>query len=822
MSWETFRAHYLTRMQLADAVLSRARDLQSQQAANLTAKIGQKLDQLAPQLARQLKKLRDNQFHVAVLGLEKAGKSALINAWLGAEILPSRDERCTYTPTEIWSAPSERDQSYEIEYRTPEEFAEELDQKRKAHASLAAAQRQEGQDFRDLDNDLEETRGLEAQIRPLLGRSPEKRSFLDIREIRQDLTRVITDPAYARAVRRIILRTTALRAARDLVFHDVPGFNSPLEMHKQQAQQKIAECDAILYAKDFRSPNREGTEVRMLRFADIEDPAVKAAGKTFVVLTRIDTAEDVQHFRELLESARREWRGIPPDRVLPVCPPALLFRNGAGREEVMRYGPNIVARLAQLGVGDGIDELKRAVQAYIDGERSSLLARRCDRILADLRRVARDLVNQLEERFPEFSGNYQEDGDRRFEIAFNAWWTQEWTRIRKDLGDFYDSKVMPKVGREVDAEPSDNPELTRFRGRYRDLVHGFEAALPSASPDKIQELYKVHGRTGDGRFLPVSAHIAIRKVVHQEAVKHIDGIGRDLAADLNRSIGELTSKMVELLWGIKGIEEALDKDLGPIEPRIEHGVSTLFLRFARPAAEIFLTAPRGVPDRRVSLKERAPDIKALAEFYEGVDPAHKDLEHFLDYGSWRPLSAPPPPPLSASEAGSASRHASPPAFSGVTFRKIEVPGTSKPATPEPEPAPQPREDLARPSGPAADFASILAEIQEDLRALVDYLENSVFTASGFKAYWHQELSRVWKTFEDLEEGKPRLWSALVRHAYDTSVPAVLAAAPQLGEDEGFGYQVAQSLEQLRQALAGLDGPDLQKTEAPTEAPEPSR
>ena len=802
MSWDITRTHYLDKMQGAAALLDRARDLQAHLGADLPPKIGQKLEDLAPQLTRQLTRLRDNQFHVAVLGLEKAGKSALINAWLGAEILPSMDPRCTYTTTEIWSAPENTEQLYMIEYRTPEEFDRELEQKRETAAGLAR-----GHDLQDLENDLEETARLEPKIRPLLGRVPLERSFRDVREIRGELTRTITDPAHARAVRRIVVRTVALRAARDIVFHDVPGFNSPVEMHKQQARQKIAECDAILYAKDFRTPDREGTEVLMLKLADAEDPYIRAAGKTFVVLTRIDSAEDVEHYRQSLDSARRVWQEIPAERVLPVCPPACLFLAGTGREEVMRFGANIVERLKKLGVGDGIAEVKSAVQAYIDNERTTILTRRCDALLADLRKVSRALIDRLEDRYPEFSGNYEELEKRRFDIAFNNWWTGEWKRIRKEIRNLFDLQVRPRIGEELEASPSENADLARFREYYRSLTGGLSASLPSSSQDKIHDLYRDRGVGPDGGFRPVEAHIAIRNELNQEATERIDELGRELSADLSRAVLELTGKIMELLWNIDGVEDELARELGPVEPRIEHGISTLFLRFARPVVEIFLTAPRGVPDRRLRLRERMRDVKALAEFYEGPDAAHKNLEHFLETGVWqRPDSATPPNPPPATMTAAAE--AGPPTGS-QRMQWVPLGGSAAGSTPGNTPMtapaiPSPSPPTAASSfDPADDFDSIFAEVQEDLLALDNYLKNSVFGASGFEPYWHQELSRVWKMFEHLEESHRR-WSAYVRDAYRRGVPAVVAAAPQLGNDAEFDRQVAQSLSQLKQTFMALE------------------
>ena len=50
---------------------------------------------------RMIIKLKKREFTVAIVGLEKAGKSTLANALLNLNVLPEYTERCTYTTTEI-------------------------------------------------------------------------------------------------------------------------------------------------------------------------------------------------------------------------------------------------------------------------------------------------------------------------------------------------------------------------------------------------------------------------------------------------------------------------------------------------------------------------------------------------------------------------------------------------------------------------------------------------------------------------------------------------------------------------------------------------
>ena len=65
------------------------------------ANIQEEMNTLKSDLEDQLQRLQKKIFEIAVVGTEKAGKSSLLNAWIGFELLPSEETRCTYTATEM-------------------------------------------------------------------------------------------------------------------------------------------------------------------------------------------------------------------------------------------------------------------------------------------------------------------------------------------------------------------------------------------------------------------------------------------------------------------------------------------------------------------------------------------------------------------------------------------------------------------------------------------------------------------------------------------------------------------------------------------------
>ena len=61
-----------------------------------------RLQNLKKEAERLKRKLENNEFEIAIVGLEKAGKSTFANALMQkSNLLPTDDQRCTFTSTLI-------------------------------------------------------------------------------------------------------------------------------------------------------------------------------------------------------------------------------------------------------------------------------------------------------------------------------------------------------------------------------------------------------------------------------------------------------------------------------------------------------------------------------------------------------------------------------------------------------------------------------------------------------------------------------------------------------------------------------------------------
>lgn len=734
-TWQETCAKQLTRLEKTSVLSDKLISLSNKTGIDISPEMVQKIEHEHARLNRQLERLRANRFEVAVIGLEKAGKSALLNAWLGQEILPSARERCTFTSTEIWSAQTEQDQLVAIEYYTREEIAKLQEQRQKALAGALLSDKEK----KEIQEDLNDTEKNLNQIYEFTKKGSFKQPFLDIGEISDLLqSAIFKNRAQALAIKRIQLKTVRLRSDRDIIFHDVPGFNSGILMHAEQAIDRLQNCDAIIYAKEMKQPSITGPEKEMLLVADAEDPSLRVSDKVFVVLTQADAMDDQIDFRDTLAKHKTFWANVPERRLLPVCARSHLVEFGIPSDDTLRRSKSAddKNKIKKLGITDGVKELKDAVNFYIDNERTGVLQKRCDSLVNATRAHATEILGKLEPIYGTVAENDRQEDDLLGK-EFNQWWGREWQRIKKDFDMWYSQSIQGRT--EADALGAEHEELAALRSAYDQKIEALLSNLITAQPDELKRIYTAGGTLSmpDAR----EGNYKIREELFREIQKKFETELTDqLAQALQALIDGIVRKIQELLWETEEVRRTLlhsHLDEGIEQARIRHGFQVLFLRFGRVAVEAFIAKPLQARDRLLS--ERAAEIKTLEAFYHGDDKTKQEggLTHYLRYGLWAVLNKAVPTGRSRSAAK---------AVVDAVITEAVTP------TKEPEKATEP-----------TNFDEVVAEINGDLAALQDYLKNSVFYAAGFITYCNQELERIRNRFKEMEDNE-RQWIGIIRTA----------------------------------------------------------
>ena len=230
------------------------------------------------------RKLASNEFEIAIIGLEKAGKSTFANALMGIDILPSMDARCTYTSTSIRYGDSDE---AEVVFYTREEFARNFTDSLKTmgieHAENLDFTTLSLSKYQDLYNSLpvnNYTSNLSADIENIIMHRDTllryigmpKKVFKGAGELEsQELKNFIQNPAYAIAVKEITIRSSMLRDMQNAVIYDVPGFDSPTQMHKEQTIHMMKTCDVIVMIASAEAPSIRGPQVQIFESEVDED-----------------------------------------------------------------------------------------------------------------------------------------------------------------------------------------------------------------------------------------------------------------------------------------------------------------------------------------------------------------------------------------------------------------------------------------------------------------------------------------------------------------------------------------------------------------------
>lgn len=364
-----------------------------------------------------IQKMETRAFEVAVVGLENSGKSSVANALIGIPALPSASVRCTYTTTEIHA--DERDRA-RVEFYTVEEFQqrfrlmlEELgfpDAEKEDFSVLSAAR------FNRIWNDICARDPMKRRlydsttaedVKAILGASTLLRGFLG----RPDLTfegaeallssefqsfitgQIDENDALKRderpfAVKRVTIWSSHLQSMRNIVLYDVPGFNSPTLLHKEQTRRMMDRADAIVMVTDMLSnPNIEGTQLSTLREADADHVQLK--DKLFVFGNKADLLKDEKTFRDnfrtFVSDIVNRHRLTVERRVIAGSARAY-FEALNGHDEAKE-------RLEKLGCGTGIERLRELLTEYYESERLSVLQARAlssNRAIIDLLRPVAD------------------------------------------------------------------------------------------------------------------------------------------------------------------------------------------------------------------------------------------------------------------------------------------------------------------------------------------------------------------------------------------------------------------------------------------------
>ena len=753
MDWKTASSYYETRLTDALNIQRHAVNLANLPQAEVPEKLKQILIQEAQPARRQLERLKKREFRIAVVGLEKAGKSTFVNAWLECDLLPAKGGRCTFTTTQIYSVEHESEQRLEVQAKTEAEFINLLKELEKAQAQ----------------EDINTIRTNEITLQEVRQEGNLTFPFTRLEDIREPLKKYVADEKYAHAVLEARLYTNKLAQAEGIVFYDVPGLDSGLAKHVDEAQEMLSDCDAVILVQRFTSLREK--ELEIIKFTEQGDKNVTVADKLFVFLSRIDSLGSAEAMKTHIQEAAQDWlkrANLPNHRIVSGSAGAyLLLNNIAGEQTKLEIGDThiIQSHLQRLtGIDDveilktdatGMPIIKEKIFDYINTERVAILRKRCEASLNTIISTSEEIYRLVSKNYPENPEQAKLFAENNQRVLFAEWWNQKWLIIKADLQKYYDTYVVNKAVEDLTANSL--TQIEKFREGYLEIVDQEMQKLREETFKKKDNIFLANSNP---EFDRMKANFAWREDLYNDISRLLSNIARQLALELQHESLNLVAYMTSLLWGSDQVKARLiENSEDYFLAKLENSLSVLFLRFARPVAEALIRGPVNSDTRNKIIKGLGVDIEIVDNYYSGKEPAYSLLKRYVKYGA------------------------------DLLFN-LEV-----------------RQQVLGITGIVTGIATaainneipqqaVIFEVENDINAFEEYLKFAIFNAASFESYCIQELKGLVDSFRE----KEGTWTGVALNEWLQGNPLLLAEIPNNLKSQASNLEVSERLRQLSIAL----------------------
>jgi len=400
--------------------------VEKQDAEDLPEKdtIGNDIAELSKRVEQRLSRVRQNTCRVAVIGLEKAGKSTFINAWVGGQALPSHTSRCTWAACTIRNSTSFK---ANIQFYSREEFDNTRkklyenvfgDENKYAFPLPKGAGKDEIKNQNEYE-DIEDLSTFWKEIEPKLG-SPDlvvnANSITDLQDkIRPYASRIgKTNSKYGAAysVKQVDIGIPLDDSGLiDFAIDDLPGTDAPGKRAEEITFTSIKEsADVIVFLKNASangSLNRNETAI--WREAIEADESVDLNEKLFIVMTHADA--DRVEFSDAHEDAAKNFhedRNVPKSRIFFCSSQAELydsFKKGGSKGELSFGYSDEKYNAARKKVGGyfepgtpttGFPEFKDALYRFLKEDFPGLEARAFNALKKDFEKTKGKVLKILE------------------------------------------------------------------------------------------------------------------------------------------------------------------------------------------------------------------------------------------------------------------------------------------------------------------------------------------------------------------------------------------------------------------------------------------
>lgn len=625
MSWESEKQVYIDKL---ERIVSGVREILNLQGNRIvTPEMKNSLESSKKSAEYLLPKLKNDEFEIAVVGLEKSGKSSFSNALIGLNVLPTKEGRCTYTSTCIRPGKSD---SADVEFYSEAEFNRDFKEKLEMlGVPNAAMYHVDGLSLEKYEQ-LFESCSSEKQT---LYRTTLNKDIIDIIENweslklyigspvhhfenvtlnNSELTAFITSKCKALAVKNVTIYSTELQKMPNAIMYDVPGFNSPTLMHREQTKQKMRSADAIVMVAKAHEPSITGDVLEI--FKESDDEGAPLSEKLFVFANKADLSKQLEDNKAITYD---EWIRIR--KIIPETAKERIVFGSANAHlgDAVPDGLEAREKLKSMNMSDGIEELRQKLQTYYENDRFDVLKKRINKIVFDVERTFKDVKDE-----------YDWNG-----AMIN---TKEYSQITLDLdgrlrAQLPDSLQNLKNKLNEDSR-SDQPLTTAITSEIENLITTEQFAISDDEIDKIhmaiegvsraQQPQKLDSHIREERFASMYDAFC-KKILECTSIRH---------GEVCHAILDIFMQALNVDKGCPEYEQLKDKVsalCGLKDTVADAYYKSLMERFARDLFEVQIKFALG-QDRLNKFQEEATNFFSLGVFYNASINAGND-DTKLDY-----------------------------------------------------------------------------------------------------------------------------------------------------------------------------------------------
>jgi GTPase SAR1 family protein len=397
-----------------NAGLSALPDIETEDAALNKDTLGADITTLSERIDQRLSRVDSPTCRIAVIGLEKQGKSSFVNAWIGKQALPSDTKRCTWASSTIVNG---------MEYKARVSFSSRV----KFEHTIDGLFKALNSSREKIGFPLPPNVGDIAEIKPIMGNPAFKdleqlsrfwneihanleRPPLDIRantieELYDDLFQYISlrakkdgaEQGIAYAVDRADIYFPMAQENLEFAIDDLPGIDAPGNRAEEMTWDSVKNhADVIVLVKSaFNNASLNSNEENIWDTAKRSDSSLALTDRLFVILNQAD-ADKVEHGRDCHVQAFQNFseKGVQNGRIFYCSSRAELFdamgKDGLSfpytQEEYDKAVQKICGYRGQAETTTGFPEFKKALYHFLETDFPALE-----------RKALQDLISQYDD-----------------------------------------------------------------------------------------------------------------------------------------------------------------------------------------------------------------------------------------------------------------------------------------------------------------------------------------------------------------------------------------------------------------------------------------